>query len=416
MTQLASDSSLSSSTSAPSSELQAQPLDAALGRELDVLRRAGLLRYLRRVEQRRGAEIVLEGKPAVDFSSNDYLGLATDARIAAAVADALQRDATGAAAARSIAGNHPLHEALEAALARLKGADAALLFPTGFAANAGAIPALAGRGDVIYSDALNHASIIDGCRLSRATTRTFPHADLDALAALLDEDRGKYRRRLIVVEGVYSMDGDLFPLQRLVPLAREHGAWIYVDDAHATGVLGATGAGSAEHCGVLHEIDIAMGTLGKALGTVGAFIAGTRTLREFLINRARSFVFTTGTPPALAAGAIAALDIMAREPWRRARLAENCARVRAGLAALGHEAPANQPGHIVPVIIGGAEATLRVGQELRERGLLVGAVRPPTVPMGSARLRITVSAAHTAEQIDRLLEALAAARPPRAAA
>jgi 8-amino-7-oxononanoate synthase len=386
-------------------------LSAALEQELAVLRRAGLLRTLRRVEQRRGAEILLDGRPAVDFSSNDYLGLATDPRVAEAIAVALRAGGTGAAAARSIAGNHPLHEELETALARLKGAEAALLFPSGFAANAGAIPALAGRGDVIYSDALNHASIIDGCRLARATTRTFPHADLDALAAMLEADRGVYRRRWIVVEGVYSMDGDLFPLDRLVPLARAYGAWIYVDDAHATGVVGATGAGSGEHFGVAHEIDVAMGTLGKALGTVGAFIAGSHTLRELLVNRARSFVFTTGTLPAVAAGTLAALRIVVDEPWRRERLRANAERLRAGLAALGRPLAADLPGHIAPVTLGGAEETLRVGQALRERGFLVGAVRPPTVPMGSARLRITVSAAHTAEQIDRLLDALAGVLP-----
>lgn len=388
-----------------------QSLAAALERDLDTLRRAGLFRVLRRVERRRGAEIHLDGRPAIDFSSNDYLGLAGDRRIATAIARALRRDATGAAAARSIAGNHPLHEALEEELARFKGAEAALFFPSGFAANAGAIPALAGRGDVIYSDALNHASIIDGCRLARATTRTFPHADLDALARMLAEDRGAYRRRFIVVEGVYSMDGDLFPLDRLVPLAREHGAWIYLDDAHATGILGATGRGSVEHWGVGHEIDVTMGTLGKALGTAGAFIAGPRALRELLLNRARSFIFTTGTPAALAAGTLEALRIVKEEGWRRERLRENVARLRAGLAALGRGVAGDAPGHIIPVILGDAERTMRTGRLLRERGFLVGAVRPPTVPMGGSRLRITVSAAHTSEQIDGLLDALATTLP-----
>jgi 7-keto-8-aminopelargonate synthetase-like enzyme len=197
-------------------------LDRTLGAELDLLRRAGLHRTLRRVERGAGAEALVDGQPVVDFASNDYLGLARDRRISEAVTRGLTRS-TGATAARSIAGNHPLHEELEEALARYKGAEAALLFGSGFAANVGAIPALAGRGDVIYSDALNHASIIDGCRLSRGTTRTFPHGDLDALEALLQQDRGKYRRRLIVVEGVYSMDGDLCPLDRLVPLARARG-------------------------------------------------------------------------------------------------------------------------------------------------------------------------------------------------
>ena len=385
-------------------------LTAALAHDLDVLHRAGLHRALRRVEQRRGALVTVDGRPMIDFSSNDYLGLATDARIARAVAAALDAG-TGATAARSIAGNHPLHEALEAELARMKSAEAALLFPSGFGANAGVIPALAGREDVIYSDALNHASIIDGCRLSRAVTRAFPHADLAALADLLQQDRGKYRRRFVVVEGVYSMDGDLFPLDRLVPLVREHGAWIYLDDAHGTGVLGPTGAGSAEHWGLTGAIDVSMGTLGKALGTAGAFVAGSSTLRDFLLNRARSFIFTTGSPPALAAGALAALRIAHEEGWRRTRLRDHAARLRDGLRALGREVAAAAPGHIVPVVLGDAERTTRAGQQLRERGFLVGAIRPPSVPLGGARLRITLSAAHTPEQIDDLLQALAGVLP-----
>jgi 8-amino-7-oxononanoate synthase len=383
-------------------------LDRTLGAELDLLRRAGLHRTLRRVERGAGAEALVDGQPVVDFASNDYLGLARDRRISEAVTRGLTRS-TGATAARSIAGNHPLHEELEEALARYKGAEAALLFGSGFAANVGAIPALAGRGDVIYSDALNHASIIDGCRLSRGTTRTFPHGDLDALEALLQQDRGKYRRRLIVVEGVYSMDGDLCPLDRLVPLAREHAAAVYVDDAHGTGVLGRAGGGSAEHWGVSHEVDVHMGTLGKALGVSGAFLAGSAVLREYLINRVRSFVFTTGTPPALAAGALEALRIAREEPWRRGRLAANVARLRSGLDALGRPMTPGLPGHIVPIQVGEADKATSVGRWLLDHGCLVGAVRPPSVPMGKARLRITVSAAHSAEQIDGLVALLAEA-------
>jgi 8-amino-7-oxononanoate synthase len=390
-------------------------LPAELERELDVLRRADLHRILRQVEERHGAEILLDGRPAVDFSSNDYLGLATDPRIAAAAAAVLERGQMGAAAARSIAGNHPLHEALEAELARLKHAESALLFPSGFAANAGAIPALAGRGDVVYSDELNHASIIDGCRLSRAVTRTFAHADLDALARLMAEDAGKHRRRFVVVEGVYSMDGDLFPLDRLVPLAGEYGAAIYLDDAHGTGVIGATGAGSAEHFGVPDHIDVTMGTLGKALGVTGAFITGPRMLRDFLVNRARSFIFTTGTPAALAAASLASLRVLKDEPWRRERLWSNVQRLRAGLAMLGRDVDRELPGHIIPIIVGGAARVAAIGQSLGDRGFLVGAVRPPSVPMGKARLRITASAAHTAAHIDGLLQALGEALPSAAA-
>ncbi|MGH7525354.1 MAG: aminotransferase class I/II-fold pyridoxal phosphate-dependent enzyme [Gemmatimonadales bacterium] len=391
--------------------LTADSFTLTLERELDALRRAGLHRTLRQVERVRGPEVIADGRAAIDFSSNDYLGLATDSRVAGAVAAALGRGVTGAAAARSIAGNHPLHEALEAELARLKGTEGALLFPSGYMANAGAIPALAGRGDVIYSDALNHASIIDGCRLARATTRTFPHVGLDPLAGLLEEDRGKYRRRLVVVEGVYSMDGDLFPLDRLVPLARAYGAAIYLDDAHGTGVLGSTGAGSAEHWGVTGEVDVHMGTLGKALGVGGAFIAGSETLREFLLNRARSFIFTTGSPPALAAGAHAALRILEDEGWRRHRLRKNAEHLRSGIAALGHPVDPALPGHILPLVLGDAERTSRAGRLLRDQGFLVGAVRPPSVPLGKSRLRITVSAAHSREQIDSLLQALALVLP-----
>jgi 8-amino-7-oxononanoate synthase len=380
-------------------------LEEALEAEVRSLERAGLRRRLWEVERRRGAEVRREGRPLVDFSSNDYLGLASDPRVADAVADALRDAGVGAAAARLISGNHPLHEALERELARFKRAEAALLFGSGYLANCGALPALAGRGDVLYSDALNHASLIDGCRLSRAETRVFPHADLDALEGMLREDRGRFRRRWIVADAVFSMDGDLFPLGRAVEIARRHGAWIYLDDAHGTGVLGADGRGAAEHWGVEGEVEVTLGTLGKALGGSGAFIAGSRTLREWLLNRARSFVFTTGTPPALAAGTLAALRIVEGEPGRRARLREHARRLRRGLRALGREVE-DGPGHIVPVRIGDARRCVQVGQALAERGFLVGAVRPPTVPEGTSRLRITLSSAHTPEQIDGLLGAL----------
>ncbi len=392
-------------------EPPADPLTPTLRRELEMLQQAGLHRSLRRVERGRGLEVRVDGRPTTDFSSNDYLGLATDPRVAEAIALALAQHGTGAAAARSISGNSPLHEALEADIARLKGTEAALLFPSGFSANTGVIPALAGRGDVIYSDRLNHASIIDGCRLSRATLRTFPHADLGGLATLLEEDHGKYRRRLIIVEGVYSMDGDLFPLDRLVPLAEAHDAAIYLDDAHGTGVLGRAGAGAAEHWGVTGHVHVHLGTLGKALGVSGAFIAGSRTLRDFLLNRTRSFIFTTGSPPALAAGASRALRLLRDEGWRRDRLRANIARLREGLVALGRPLDPEAPGHIVPILLGDSERTTRVGQLLLDRGCLVGAVRPPSVPLGKARLRITLSAGHTCAQLDTLLTALADVLP-----
>ena len=324
---------------------------------------------------------------------------------------AVQQYGVGAGGSRLIAGNSPEHAALETELAAYFDAENALTFSSGYSANVGIIPALVGRGDAIFADALNHASLIDGCRLSRAALHVFPHGDVDALDARLRADEGRFRRRLIVVDAVFSMDGALFPLDALSGVAERHGAWTYVDDAHGTGVLGREGRGSPEHWGVEGRIDVVMGTLGKALGTAGAFVAGSGALREWLLNRARSFVFTTGLPPALAAASLAALRIAVEEPWRRERLRANARRLREGLAALGHPAPGEPDGHIVPVLVGDAEAAMRAGRRLLDRGFLAGAVRPPTVPPGTSRLRLTLSAAHTSEQIDGLLAALAEVLP-----
>lgn len=386
-------------------------LDDVLASELDKLSRAGLRRTLRAVHGRTGAEVLISGHTVADFSSNDYLGLASDPRVAAAAIAALGEDATGAAAARLISGNHPAHESLERDIARFKQTDAALLFGSGYLANTSVIPALAGPRDAIYTDALNHASLIDGCRLSRAEVRVLPHGDAGAFAAALGADRGRFRRRLIVVDGVFSMDGDLAPLGDLTEIAREHGAWMYVDDAHGTGVLGVHGRGTAEHFGVEGSVEIMMGTLGKAFGVAGAYVAGSRPLIDYLTNRARGFVFTTGSPPALAAAATTALRIARAEPERRDRLRAVARRLRAGLASLGHECRGHPDGHIIPVAIGEAGETVRAGATLAVRGFLVGAVRPPTVPIGTSRLRITASAAHTDSQVDGLLDALATALP-----
>ncbi len=382
-------------------------LDETLACELDTLSRAGLRRAMRVVERGAGAQITLDGAPAIDFSSNNYLGIANDPRVAqAAATQLLQSHTTGSAAARLISGTHPAHAELERDLARFKGSEAALLFASGYAANTGTIPVVVGKHDAIYADELNHASLIDGARLSRAEVRVFPHTDLNALRAMLQDDAGKFRRQMIVVDGVFSMDGDLFPLDELVPVAREYGAWTYVDDAHATGILGAHGRGSAEHFGVEDEIDIVMGTLGKAIGTAGAFISGSATLIEYLMNRARAFIFTTAAPPALAAATREAIRIVRDEPWRRQRLAQNARLLRDGLRDIGHLAGGDQDGYIVPVVLGDAERTAAIGRALCERGFLVGAVRPPTVPRGRSRLRITVSTSHTREQISGLVEAL----------
>ena len=377
-------------------------LQATLSDELATLQAMGLQRTLRTVQQRRAGTVLLHGERVADFASNDYLGLAADHRVARAASAVLQAEGTGAGAARLISGHHPVHETLERALASFKGVERTLLFPAGYMANIGAIPALVGQGDVIYSDALNHASLIDGCRLSRATTRVFPHCDIDALRLLLQQDDGKFRRALIVVEGMFSMDGDIFPLDRLVALAEQFGAWTYVDDAHATGVLGATGAGTVEHFGVAERIDVAVGTLGKSFGTMGAYVAGSLELVEYLTSTARSFIFTTGTPPAMAAAALEALRVAEVEPWRRQHVRDRARQLRDRLRAAGRRAPGLDDAHIVPVVVGDAMRTMALVADMRRRGFLVGGVRPPTVPQGTSRLRISLSAAHAPELVDML--------------
>jgi 8-amino-7-oxononanoate synthase len=383
-------------------DLPPSTMNAALDEELRALQAAGLKRALRQVQQRRAGTVILAGERVSDFASNDYLGLASDPRVARAAMAVLQAEGVGAGAARLISGNFPIHEALEHTLARLKGCDFTLLFPSGYMVNTGAIPALAQHGDVIYSDELNHASLIDGCRLARAAVRVFPHNDLDALEAMLREERHRYRRALIVVEGVYSMDGDLCPLDRLVPIARRHNAWTYVDDAHGTGVLGETGSGTIEHFGMKGEVDIVVGTLGKALGTSGAYVGGSREVVEYLVSKARSFIFTTGSPPSMAAATLEALRIADVERWRRDAVRDRARRLRAKLAAGGIPMPGPEDSHIVPVVVGDAKRTMAATAELRRRGFLVGGVRPPTVPPGTSRLRISVSAVHPVELVDAL--------------
>jgi 8-amino-7-oxononanoate synthase len=362
----------------------------------------GRERVLRAAWSRSGAEVSTPAGQAIDFSSNDYLGLASDERLVAAARAALEGDALGATASRLIAGNHPWHERLEAAVAEHFRAPAAVLFNTGYAANVGMIPALVGPRDAIFADALNHASLIDGCRLSGAAVHVHAHADVGALRAQLEAHRGGARNALIVTDGLFSMDGDRAPLADILELA----AWTYVDDAHAVGVLGPAGRGSADAAGLQGRVDVTVGTLGKAFGVAGAFAYGSRALARHLINRARSFVFSTAMLPAQAAAACESLRIAAAEPARRARLFEGAARLRAGLAPYGSALLGGGDSHVVPLLIGASDATVAVGAALRERGFLVGAVRPPTVAEGRGRLRISVSAAHTPAHIDALIAAV----------
>ena len=370
--------------------------------ELQTIRDASLYRRLRRVEGDQGPTLILDGREVINFSSNNYLGIANHPNLAAAAKQAIDQYGCGSGASRLISGNMALHEELEAKLAELKGTEAGLVFNSGFQANTGILSTLAGEGDVIFSDALNHASIIDGCRLSRAKTLIYAHRDLDQLAAALKQAANS-RHKLIVTESIFSMDGDEAPLADIVDLAEKHGAMVMVDEAHATGLFGANGAGVVAKLNLGDRVLVQMGTLGKALGGFGAYVAGSRSLRELLINRCRSFIFTTSLPPAVMAMAIAAIDLVKCEPERRERLWGNCRILSEGLRAQGfHLGASASP--ILPLIIGDAGKCMRFSEQLLSRGIFAQGIRPPTVPEGTSRLRITVMATHTRAHLDRALE------------
>ena len=379
-----------------------QALDWIPG-ELGALEEKGLRRGLEPMVGAQGPVVSIGGRELVNLCSNDYLGLAADPRLQQAAVDAVRRLGAGAGAARLVVGDLALHHELEARLARMKGTESALLFSSGYHVNAGVPGALVGPGDAVFSDAWNHASIIDGCRLSRAEVHVYRHKDVDGLAALLAASRA--RRRLVVTDAVFGMDGDAAPLREIVELCERHGAMLYLDEAHSTGVLGETGAGLAEAVGVTDRVDVLMGTLGKALGSFGAFVAGSRGLTDWLVSRARTFVFTTALPPASCAAAIAALDVLEAEPGRRARLDALSLRMKAGLEALGFPMK-DVVAPIFPVVLGEEARALEASRLLRERGYLVKAIRPPTVPRGTSRLRVSLTASHTPGQVDGFLAAL----------
>ena len=371
-------------------------------KELAALKRQGLYRKLRRVEGEQGATLLLDGREVLNFSSNNYLGLANHPALKKAAKDAIDCYGFGAVASRLISGNMTLHEELEEKIAKLKGTETALVFNSGFQANTGVIPTLAGEGDVIFSDALNHASVIDGCRLSRARTVVYPHCD----AARLEDELKKAPaagRKLIVTETLFSMDGDEAPLGEIVDLAERYDALIMVDEAHATGVVGPNGAGVVAKLGLGERILVQMGTLGKALGGFGAYVAGGGALRELLINRCRSFIFTTSLPPPVLAAAIAAVDLLYQEPQRRLALWHNCRALREGLRKLGFSL-GNGEGPILPLIIGDAEKCMAFSERLLEKGVFAQGIRPPTVPEGTSRLRITLMSTHTHEHLRRALQ------------
>jgi len=375
--------------------------------ELSALRAEGLYRSMRVIHGAQGSRVELDGRQVLLLCSNNYLGLADHpALIQAAVEGAAL--GTGSGASRLVSGTMELHERLEARIASFKGTEKALLFNSGYAANTGIISALMGRGDAIFSDRLNHASIVDGAQLSRAGFFRYPHRDMAALEKLLEEKGGK-GRRLIVTDGVFSMDGDVAPLEKLVQLARRHGALLMVDDAHGCGVLGASGRGTAELCGVLDGIDIHMGTLGKGFGSFGAYAAASAEICAYLVNKARSFIFSTSLPPAVLAASLAALDLVDSPEGAqlRDRLATNLALFKKGLTASGFQTMGSET-QIVPIFVGPAQATMEFSRQLLEEGLFVQGIRPPTVPAGSCRLRCTIMATHQPGDLELAAETIGA--------
>ena len=387
---------------------------AFLGDELAGLRAKHLYRPLRVMSSEQGPVAIVDGREVISLSSNDYLGLTHHPRLKAAAVEAVREYGVGSGAVRTIAGTMSLHEALEAELAAFKGTEAVLTFQSGFSANTGVIPTITGETDLIVSDALNHASIIDGMRLSRAPRKIYAHADVMGLESVLREateqgrpgGAGPYRLILVVTDGVFSMDGDIAPLPGIVDVAEQYGAAVLVDDAHASGVLGRNGRGTVDHFGLQGRVAIQVGTLSKAVGVLGGYVAGSRDLRDILVQRARPFLFSTSHPPAVVAACREAIHVMEEEAWRIERLWASTRRFKAELARLGFDTGRSET-PITPIILGDSEAAIRFSAELFEAGVFATSVVFPTVSLDQARLRTIVTAALTDEHLDRALEAFA---------
>ncbi|MDO8446737.1 MAG: 8-amino-7-oxononanoate synthase [Deltaproteobacteria bacterium] len=390
-----------------------------LTKELENLKASGLYRTLRTIEGPQGPRVKIDGKDVVLLCSNNYLGIADHPRLKEAAIKAIERYGVGSGASRLVSGTMKLHEELEERIARFKGTEAALVFNSGYTANTSVIPALVWHGDIVFSDRLNHASIIDGCALSRAELKRYPHKDVEGLERLLKVVSGQWpvvgnnvsrltshiSRQLIVTDSVFSMDGDIAPLPEIVTLAKKYGAMVMVDDAHATGVLGKTGKGSLEHFGLeCEENIIQMGTLGKALGTFGAYIAGSRELIDYLTNKARGFIFSTSLPPFVLASAIAAIDLVEDEPELRQALWKKTWYLKKWLDSMGFDTMGSET-PIIPVFIGDTGKTMEFSRRLLEEGVFVSGIRPPTVPEGKSRLRATVMANHSYDDLDMALDA-----------
>ncbi len=377
-----------------------------LSEELQKLRDQGLYQKLRVLEGEQLPVAVFDGHKVINLSSNNYLGLTTHPRLREAALAATERYGVGSGAVRTIAGTMRIHMELEEKIARFKHTEACVVFQSGFAANAGTVAAILGRGDIIISDELNHASIIDGCRLSRAEIRVFPHKDLAAAEKLLQEAQAQPGRKLLITDGVFSMEGDIAPLPALCELAERHGAVMMVDDAHASGVLGRNGRGTVDHFNLHGRVDIQVGTLSKAIGALGGYVCGSRDLIEFLYHRARPFLFSTSHPPSVAATCIAAFAVLEQEPERIARLWENADCFRNGLKQLGFNTGMSET-PITPVIVGEARLAHALSRRLFEERVFAQGIGFPTVPEGKARVRTIVSASHTREDLQQALDAFA---------
>jgi len=377
-----------------------------VAKRLEELEELGLYRQLRLIEGPQGPRVTLDGRPVLLLCSNNYLGLAERSEVREATAAAAMRWGTGSGASRLISGSMEPHRRLEERLAAFKGYESALLFGSGYLANTGIIAALAGKGEVVFSDELNHASIVDGCRLSRAETFVYRHGDLEHLAWALYRQRG--RPALIVTDGVFSMDGDVAPLPELLELARRHGARLMVDEAHATGAVGPGGRGSVAAAGLSGEVDVVVGTLGKALGSYGAYACANAETIDFFVNTARPFIFSTAPPPPAVAAALSALELLEAEPELVERLQANARRLRTALAAEGLGVGSART-QVVPVHVGGAAVAMDLCEAALRRGVFAQGIRPPTVPEGSCRLRCTVMATHTAEELSEAARQIGAA-------
>jgi len=372
--------------------------DTSFRDEINDLKKKGLYRELRTVEGEQDSSVVINGKRVLMFSSNNYLGLANHPGLKKASMDTALYYGTGSGGSRLISGSMEVHRTLEKELALFKGTDGALLFSSGYHANVGAISALAGEGDLILSDEFNHASIVDGCRLSRGEVRVYKHGDMNSLKEILRRS-SKFKQRLIVTDSVFSVDGDIAPLPDIVDLAEKYSALVMVDDAHGTGVLGKKGKGAIEHFGLEGKVEMQMGTLGKALGSFGAYIAGSEDLIHYLVNKTRSLLYTTALPPSVCGSALAALKILGERPELVSQLRNNANYFRKGMRDLGYPIPESGT-PILPLIIRDPFVTMNLARSLFDEGVYVQGIRPPTVPEGTSRLRITLMASHTREQLD----------------